>query len=101
MQKSDHDVRHVAERQFTSLIPSGTGSWSSALTQDASHLQRVKQERLHAVVDVVRVVVEDGGKIKSKCKKNADGTVGRGGGGNGGGGWMASVKLLTRFLDFP
>jgi hypothetical protein len=32
-------------------------------------LQRVKQERLHAVVDVVRVVVEDGGKIKSKCKK--------------------------------
>jgi dephospho-CoA kinase len=36
-------------------------------------LQRVKQERLHVVVVVVdvvvRVVVEDGGKIKAECKK--------------------------------
>jgi len=63
----DHDVRHVAERQFTSLIASGTGSWSTVLTQGAPHLQRVKQERLHFVVDdVVRVVVEDGGKIKAE-----------------------------------
>jgi hypothetical protein len=38
------------------------------LTQGASHLQRVKQERLHVVVVdvVVRVVVEDGGKIKAE-----------------------------------
>jgi hypothetical protein len=37
------------------------------LTQGALHLQRVKQERLHFVVDdVVRVVVEDGGKIKAE-----------------------------------
>ena len=40
------------------------------MTQGASHLQRVKQERLHFVVDdVVRVVVEDGGKIKAECQK--------------------------------
>ena len=62
----DHEVRHVAERQFTSLIASGTGSWSTALTQDAPHLQRAKQEWLHVVVVVVRVVVEDGDKIKAE-----------------------------------
>ena len=72
----DHDVRHVAERQFTSLIASGTGSWSTALTQGAPHLQRVKQERLHFIVDdVVRVVVEDGGKIKAECKKTRMGLL--------------------------
>ena len=39
------------------------------MTQGAPHLQRVKQERLHVVVVVdvvVRVVVEDGGKIKAE-----------------------------------
>ena len=77
----DHEVRHVAERQFTSLIASGTGSWFTALTQGAPHLQRVKQERLHVVVVVdvvVRVVVEDGGKIKAECKKTRNGMDGGG-----------------------
>jgi hypothetical protein len=48
------------------------------LTQGASHLQRVKQERLHVVVVdvVVRVVVEDGGKIKAECKKHGMGWMG-------------------------
>jgi hypothetical protein len=49
------------------------------LTQGAPHLQRVKQERLHVVVVVdvvVRVVVEDGGKIKAECKKTRNGMDG-------------------------
>ena len=48
------------------------------MTQGAPHLQRVKQERLHVVVVdvVVRVVVEDGGKIKAECKKTRNGMDG-------------------------
>ena len=58
------------------MIAFRTGSWSTALTQSAPHLQRVKQERLHVVVDdVVRVVVEDGGKIKAECKKTRMGLL--------------------------
>lgn len=65
VQELDHHVRHVAERQFASLVASGSAARSSALAQGAPHLQRVKQERLH--VDVVVVVVVVG------CKKKAEG----------------------------
>ena len=57
IQEQNHQVRHVTERQFASLVASGSAARSSALTQGAPHLQRVKQERLHVVVVVVVVVV--------------------------------------------
>ncbi len=76
VQELDHHVRHVAERQFASLVAPGPAARSSALAQGAPHLQRVKQERLHVVVVVVVVVVEDGCKKIKKRKaktRNADG----------------------------